>query len=37
MEIITKHDSPIDGLYIAGDKAGSWESADYDHKYPGKA
>lgn len=37
MEIINKHDSPINGLFTAGDKAGSWESTDYDRKYSGKA
>jgi hypothetical protein len=37
MEIINKHDSPISGLFTAGDKAGSWESADYELKYRGKA
>ena len=37
MEVINKQDSPMSGLYTAGDKAGSWESADYDLKYPGKA
>jgi hypothetical protein len=37
MEIINKHDSPMSGLYTAADKAGSWESADYDRNYPGTA
>jgi len=37
MEVISKKDSPINGLYAAGDNAGGWASVTYDYTYPGWA
>lgn len=37
MEVISKQDSPISGLYAVGDNAGGWVSRDYTPKYPGFA
>lgn len=37
MEVIGKRDTPIGGLYAAGDNAGGWVTRDYTPKYPGFA
>jgi fumarate reductase flavoprotein subunit len=37
MEVISKQDSPIGGLYAVGDNAGGWVSRDYTPRYPGFA
>jgi fumarate reductase flavoprotein subunit len=36
-EVISRQDSPIRGLYAAGDNATGCESASYNHRYPGSA
>jgi len=36
-EVLNQRDIPIDGLYAAGDNAGSWALATYSHSYPGPA
>jgi fumarate reductase flavoprotein subunit len=36
-EVISRQDSPISGLYAAGDTATGCESVSYNHRYPGSA